>query len=67
MSRSRKALVWKQKQHPKDKQIAVRRVRYKAKNLEEDIADGKAFRKESNSWDICDWSWMTKDKKAGRK
>lgn len=55
MSRSYKAPVVKQRQHKKDKQLAARRVR----RQKDDIADGKAYRKESNSWNICDFSWWT--------
>lgn len=67
MSRSYKAPYVGQKQDKKDKRLAARRVRYKAKSPEEAIADGKSFRKESNPWDIKDWSFYSDDAKTKRK
>ncbi len=45
------------------KRQANKRVR-----KQEDIEDGKAYRKEYNSWNICDWKWyLPDDKKVRRK
>ncbi|HEY5236490.1 MAG TPA: hypothetical protein VIJ14_09955 [Rhabdochlamydiaceae bacterium] len=54
------------------KRIASKAVRNAGKKaIKEpayDTADGKAYRKESSSWDIRDWSFHSpKDKKAYRK
>jgi hypothetical protein len=66
MSRSRRAPYVTHKQHKKDKQLAAKRVR--RKQLDEDVADGAGFRKESNSWDIQDHGWYDpKYEKARRK
>lgn len=43
----------------KRKRVANKRVR------NEDTADGKAYRKVSNPWDICDFKFI--DQKAKRK
>jgi hypothetical protein len=55
MSRSRKAPIHTDQnsgkpQHGFAKRRAARRVR-----ADEDIADGSAYRKVFNPWDICDW------------
>lgn len=63
MSRSYKAPVVKQRQHKKDKRLAERRVR----RQKDDIADGKVYRKYSNSYDICDWGWWTGKESDKRK
>jgi hypothetical protein len=47
------------------KRMASRAVR--ASKPEETPADGKAYRKVFNSWDICDWKWFSKEPKAKRK
>ena len=67
MSRSIKAPYFKQKQHKKDKQLAAKRARRKIKSPNEEVAEGKAFRKESNSYDISDWSFYSENAKARRK
>jgi hypothetical protein len=48
----------------KDKRLAARRVRARDG---EGVANGSAYRKVSNSWDIRDWSFPSKDPKAKRK
>jgi hypothetical protein len=45
------------------KTFAVRKTRRKLKNLDYEIADGKAYRKEFESWEIADYvSRWTKEK-----
>ena len=45
------------------KSLANRKVRRKLKDLDYKIADGKAYRKESESWDIADYvsRWTRED------
>lgn len=38
------------------KTFAVRKTRHKLKNLDYKIADGKAYRKEFESWEIADYT-----------
>lgn len=66
MSRSKRASIWtegyggKWRKHAKKQ--ANKKVR-KSKN----IASGKAYKKEKESWMICDFKFYDKDKKASRK
>lgn len=48
---------------------AVRRANKKAceQSEKDTLADGKAYRKESESWNIRDYSFHSKDPKAKRK
>lgn len=68
MSRSKKKPYITQRNHghpadPKDKRQASRAVR-----SAKEIASGSAYKKVSNSWDICDWKFFDpKNKKASRK
>ena len=67
MSRSYKKpyITEQNKGHPKrgtDKRIAARAVR-----SSDEVPNGKAYRKFSNSWDIRDWSFYSEDHKARRK
>lgn len=65
MSRSTKRPYYKDST-PGAKRQANQRVRRTSKT--KDIADGKAYKKEFCSYDICDWSFHApKDKKAYRK
>jgi hypothetical protein len=54
---------YKGKARKHSKRLASRAVR-----ASDDIADGKAYRKQFNSWDICDWKIPApNDWKARRK
>ena len=57
MSRSyKKADIYKQKNDKASKKEANRRLRRKLGKMEEnDIPDGKEYRKHYPSWFICDW------------
>jgi hypothetical protein len=66
MSRSRRAPIWTcgygSKEKRKDKARANNRVK------QADVASGGAYKKVSNSWDICDYKiWDEKSSKARRK
>lgn len=65
MSRSYRKPYVRHKQNPKDKKLAAKRVR--RKKIDEEIGDGKAYKKESNSWDIQDWGWYNPDYEEGKK
>lgn len=56
MSRSYKKHPWATDNSDKKihKKIANRRVR----RFNRDIANGKAYRKLYESWEICDWKWL---------
>lgn len=71
MARSRKQPYFTDR-NPKAKALANKRVRLANKKAvkkpDDKIASGKAYKKESESWDIKDFSFRSpKDKKAYRK
>lgn len=74
MSRSKKKPYYTDQQSgctKKAKRTANRKVRAALKKATKDAveqpADGKAYRKVSNSWNIRDWSFRSKEPKARRK
>lgn len=66
MSRSKREAMFTEgyggKARKSAKKHANKRVRHSKK-----IGDGKAFKKISNSWDICDYKFKDSTGKAGRK
>lgn len=70
MSRSKKAPVWTDGGGTTGKTLAKRRAsrRVRSKSVDETPASGKAYRKEFNPLDICDWKFHDpKNPKARRK
>ena len=66
MSRSRKKFPMV-KDNGRSKTWQKRQANKKVRNTE-DIEDGKAYKKEYNSWNICDWKWyLPEDEKVRRK
>lgn len=66
MSRSyKKNLYVKDGSGSKWKKVAKRKANKKVKNRDE-VADGGAYKKVSNSWDICDWKFSIPNTKKDR-
>ena len=66
MSRSRKKFPMV-KDNGRSKSWQKRLANKKVRKAD-DVEDGKAYRKEYNSWNICDWKWyLPDDKKVRRK
>lgn len=67
MSRSTKKPYYKD-HTPGGKRLANKSVRRKGKKDPEETANGKAYRKEYDTWAVSDWTFHApKDKKAHRK
>lgn len=67
MSRSRKKPFWTQGYKGVWRKSAKKRANNKTKQVE-NIKNGNSYKKEFNSWDICDWSFHDpKNPKAYRK
>lgn len=64
MSRSFKKSPWICDRNPEMKKKFNRRFR---KSAPYEFADGKAYRKFSQSYDICDFKWLTDEAKWLRK
>ncbi len=66
VSRSRRAPVYTEGYGSPDKKRR-KRVAARAVRKAEDVASGKSYRKVSNSWNITDYKFKSKDDKAKRK
>lgn len=55
MSRSYKKVAGWVDSNPWRKRLTNKRLRRRLSKIEFEIASGKAYRKEFQSWDICDW------------
>jgi hypothetical protein len=67
MSRSyKKPVITDQQRNNKSSKWAKRQAN-KAVRKESQVADGKSYRKVSDSWKIRDWSFYSTDPKAKRK
>ncbi len=67
MSRSKRKPMLTDGYGTKHKHVTKRRANRAVRKAKE-VSDGKAYRKEYNSWDIVDWKfWDPKNKKASRK
>jgi len=69
MSRSNRAPIVTEGYGRPDKKRRKRKANRKVRAApgEKEIASGGAFKKVSNSWDICDWKIKISGKKANRK
>lgn len=68
MSRSKRKPFYTDQNRGKPKYGEDKRIANKAVRNEDEVVNGKAYRKVSNSWDIRDWSFYEpKDPKARRK
>jgi hypothetical protein len=66
MSRSKRAPIWTEGYDGSTRKRRKRRANKRVRTA--DIADGAAYKKVSNSWNICDFKFYDKkNPKAGRK